>query len=80
MQPASSFSSDYDSAKRFADRFPTGEIIAIKVPRERIFSTAITGCGCLLESEVVVLGGNIEGYVGPSIAKDEMIQQIEKDR
>lgn len=53
MHPASSFSLSYDTAMKFAG--PNGHVIAMKVPADRIFSTAMTGIGCLPEHEVVVL-------------------------
>jgi len=53
MHPANSFSLSYNTAKRFAGQ--DGHVIAMKVPAERVFSTAMTGLGCLPEHEVVVL-------------------------
>lgn len=62
LQPASSFSFDRDTA----DSFAMGAIgrnkgiATIRVPVARVFSTPITGIGCLSEQEVVVLGGPIQ--------------------
>lgn len=62
LQPLSSFSHEYKAAEIFARsgshaQQVKGVIMAMKVPRERIFATAITGAGCLNEGEVIVLGG-----------------------
>jgi 2'-5' RNA ligase len=57
LQPASSFSFDYDSAKFFSYGGEGGyaTLISSSVPASRILSTARTGFGCLSEKEVVVL-------------------------
>jgi hypothetical protein len=61
LQPLSSFTTDHRTAMSFsardADSFSNPRIAYGRVPRERIFSTAFTGPGCLTESEVIVLGG-----------------------
>lgn len=66
MQPASSWTTDLFTAATFAGIHPDvespevhGRIIAVKVPVERILSTAVTGRGCLVEGEVLLLGGEI---------------------
>jgi hypothetical protein len=60
LQPISSFTSNVEIALRFSGTSSSSysaHIIAMEVPRERIFSTARTGNGCLNEYEYVVLGG-----------------------
>ncbi len=58
LQPLSSFSLDYDVARRFP-----GNVMATRVPVEKILSHPRTGFGCTSESEVVVLGGKMESIV-----------------
>lgn len=55
LQPLSSFSVNYGSAVEFSGN--KGTIYSSIIPRERIFSTPVTGFGCTTEHEVVVLGG-----------------------
>jgi hypothetical protein len=60
LQPISSFTPSVEIALRFSGKSSSSysaHIIAMEVPRERIFSTARTGNGCLNEYEYVVLGG-----------------------
>jgi hypothetical protein len=60
LQPISSFTPSVEIALRFSGTSSSSysaHIIAMEVPRERIFSTARTGNGCLNEYEYVVLGG-----------------------
>jgi len=54
-QPLSSWSTNPHVAQIFG-----GKVMAAKVPRSRIFSTASTGAGCLGEAEVIVIGGEFE--------------------
>jgi hypothetical protein len=54
LQPLSSFSTNPNISKEFAGG---GTVFAVEVPRDRIFSTARTGAGCLNEEEIIVLGG-----------------------
>ena len=54
-QAASSWTTNPNQATPFGDT-----VMAVKVPRERIFSTARTGAGCLNEAEVIILGGELE--------------------
>lgn len=61
MRPLSSFSTVYSDAQEFGNR-----VIVASFPAERIFSIPITGLGCLLENEVVVLGGTISANIKPS--------------
>jgi hypothetical protein len=65
LQPASSFATEYSEAAGFASGSSAtlSHVMAITVPVERIFSTAVTGLGCLEESEVVVLGGKYQARV-----------------
>lgn len=51
LQPASSFSAGSESALGFG-----GTLIAVRVSAKRVFSTAITGPGCLTEGEFIVIG------------------------
>jgi hypothetical protein len=53
LQPASSFSANYATAKAFAG--PGGTVFITKVPVEQVMSTYVTGFGCTSEHEVVVL-------------------------
>ena len=57
MQPISSFSASLRTAGAFmfGERGQSHAVIAVRVPRERIFSTCISGMGCLAEAEVIVL-------------------------
>lgn len=56
LQPASSFASDPDVARRFAGSGQRAAIYAATVPASRVLGTARTGFGCLHETEFVVLG------------------------
>jgi hypothetical protein len=62
LQSLSSFSRDRNVAVSFTDSNvgEHGAVISARVPRERIFSTALTGPGCLNEDEVIVLGGKLK--------------------
>jgi hypothetical protein len=53
LQPASSFSTNYATAKQFAGS--AGSICMVKVPISQVLSTYGTGFGCTSEHEVVVL-------------------------
>jgi len=60
MNPMSSFSADYNTAR---DRFSYGQeqvILLAKVPAHRVFSTFQTGVGCAEEYETVVRGGDLD--------------------
>ena len=77
MRPLSSFSSE----RMIADGFRTsdgssgskdiGVFLSTKVPVARIFSTPLTGVGCLDESEFVILGGQLDAKASRSSAGDE---------
>ena len=54
LQPASSFSRSYITANDFS--LNSGTILISEIPKKNIFSTWVTGFGCLLEEEMVVLG------------------------
>lgn len=57
--PLSSYSWSYESAREFAagsGKQSVQVVTAATVPREDIFSLAVTGVGCLVENEAVVLG------------------------
>jgi hypothetical protein len=66
MQPLSSFSSSVDTAAAFGPETlygttptRTGQVavmVAVRVPRSQVFSTAQTGPGCLREGEFIVFG------------------------
>ena len=58
MMPISSFSLDPVIAQGFATS--VGAVMAVIVPRERIFSTPRSGVGCTKEDEIVVLGGKMK--------------------
>jgi hypothetical protein len=55
-RPLSSWATRPGAAMSFGD----GTILSTEVPADRILSTSLTGNGCLHESEVVVIGGNID--------------------
>ena len=62
LNPLSSFSADEAIGRAFARKGTYGPgrfLITASVPRDRIFSTARSGLGCLNEGEVVVLGGKV---------------------
>lgn len=64
LQPASSFSMHKSVSYMFSGG-PSAKKRGIvgTVPADRIFSTCVTGFGCLGEQEVVVLGGKFKGRV-----------------
>ncbi len=63
LQPMSSFSFDFETAKGFSGYGEAQKtLIMVKIPRERILATSRTGYGCLVESEIVVLGGRGSCY------------------
>jgi hypothetical protein len=61
MQPASSWTTDLDTAQGFTAMQDEGSgmrhILTTRVPAERVLSTAVTGRGALSEAEVLLLGG-----------------------
>lgn len=60
LNPASSWSTNKAVAAEFADRTykqDNAAVLSARVPRERVWSTAHTGPGCLGEREMIVLGG-----------------------
>lgn len=67
LRPLASFSTGYSIARTFGmgSQDPTAlgieTIFSAAVPKERIFSTPLTGNGALHEQEFVVLGGPITG-------------------
>jgi hypothetical protein len=68
LQPLSSFTESFETAAQFAnaaedDDIDNSVIMAVRVPRQRIFSTAITGPGCLEETEAIILGGPLRALV-----------------
>jgi hypothetical protein len=75
LQPASAFSVDPDIAAQFAsmpipdatghvsDEGVVSMLTMAQVPASRILSTPATGFGALKESEVVVLGGEVDAHV-----------------
>jgi len=56
--PASSFTTDYETAKSFAEDTitRTPAVAVMRIPRSRVLSTYMTGIGCASEKEVVVSG------------------------
>lgn len=61
LQPASSFSANYATARSFAGS--GGAVFLTKVPVSQVLSTYLTGYGCSSEHEVVVLGHKtLEAY------------------
>ena len=68
QNPISSWSTNYGIATQFAHGYSAGDgkvraVVQSVVPKERIFSTSMSGPGCLNESEFVVLGGKAPGRV-----------------
>lgn len=65
LQPMSSFSSSFGTAKSFASSggadLPL--VMAMRVPITKILGTARTGYGCLNESEFVILGGRYPAFI-----------------
>ena len=59
MQPMSSWSWSYNTAKSFAQRgdFDFNVVYSVKVPASMIMGSARTGFGCLNEFEFVLLDG-----------------------
>lgn len=65
LQPASSFSTNIDTARSFASS--GGTVFLTKVPRQQVLSTYHTGFGCTSEHEVVVLAHDkMKAYGVPS--------------
>lgn len=65
LQPASSFSTAYSTAKAFSGSH--GTVFLVKVPREQVLSSYRSGFGCTGENEVVVLAhGHLKAYAVPS--------------
>lgn len=56
VNPITSWAFDYEWAKSFAGRHDLSLTLSMQVPRERVFSTAITGPGAFPETEVVIIG------------------------
>jgi hypothetical protein len=71
LNPASSFAMDVGTATQFSSAVhdsQIGAVFATVVPRERILSTFATGPGCLVESEMLVIGNGklkAKGFIGP---------------
>lgn len=64
LRPISSWAFRRNTALIFAGGLGSGGVFGASVPANRIFSTAMTGFGCLNEHEVVVLGGEDKVLVG----------------
>ena len=74
MNPVSSFSTSHETAARFGNHATStlgeinrpifGIVLRGAIPKERVWSTAITGNGCLTEHEVTVLGGGDDDWFG----------------
>lgn len=71
LQPLSSFTAETEIARRFARYSTRGEpaVIALRVPASQVFSTSMTGNGCVPESELVMLGGQHRAYITNESAK-----------
>lgn len=63
LQPASSFTTHKKTADAFSGSGKLRRVIVATVPANKIFSTSVTGFGCLNEREIVVLGGTVTGTV-----------------
>ena len=77
MRPLSSFSLERGTADGFRTSDGSqgskdeGVFLATRVPVARIFSTPLTGIGCLDESEFVILGGQLDAKASRSSVGDE---------
>lgn len=57
MQPASSWTTDLDTAIDFAEEnFEPHKVLTTRVPVSQVLSTCVTGRGCLAEEEIILLG------------------------
>lgn len=67
LQPASSFSADWETSRGGFTGGGYGTMFITKVPREQVLSTYITGFGCTGEHEVVVLAHEkMKAYTMPA--------------
>jgi hypothetical protein len=57
LQPLSSWTTSLTTAREFTVFNDTAKLLVTRVPVARVFSTCVTGNGCLKEAEVVLLGG-----------------------
>lgn len=77
LNPVSSFTTDYGTATGFGEGAPSGgraAVIAMKVPREQIWSMSFTGPGCAEENEAIVVhdsGQNARTAIGDEVLPDE---------
>jgi hypothetical protein len=60
LQPLSSFAASFYGAEEFAQDADTGIVLAAVVPADRIFAMPSSGAGCLFETEMIVLGGEMD--------------------
>jgi len=56
MQPASSWSTDLDVAIEFGADSSSPVVLTARVPVETVLATCVTGRGCYVESELILLG------------------------
>ena len=56
MQPASSWATSLEIAALFAEMRENPILLTTRVPVEQVLSTAVTGRGCLTETEIILLG------------------------
>jgi len=56
MQPASSWSTDLQTAWEFSQNGSKPKVLTARVPVAKVLSTCVTGRGCLAEQEVILLG------------------------
>jgi hypothetical protein len=64
MNPLSSMSASAAVARSFAGwDAPNGFVMSAKVPVSRVFSTSMTGAGCLSELEAIVLGSSKDEWM-----------------
>lgn len=76
MQPASSWSTDFNTAYDFAADHQYSTVMTIRVPSERVLSTAVTGRGCLHEQEVLLLGGKANVRMFRAAGRKETQQHV----
>jgi hypothetical protein len=64
MRPLSSWAVDLSRAIDFMENVPQGVLMGAKVPRSRVYSTALTGPGALFEAEFIVASPTMKVVLG----------------
>jgi hypothetical protein len=71
MQPASSWSTDLDVAIEFGADSSAPVVLTTRVPVETVLATCVTGRGCYVESELILLGKPIRARVFDTHLREE---------